>query len=135
MQEGVLGVEARFDEAASLGRSRGGTASGYLEAAASQIRSDNQCQGTTRSATPDAGLALGWLGDPRFEQRSGPFGAYLAPPLVAIPGGDDPIGDPRIRRARFSRSWPPVSLHKLGTESPGWRTLSWLSLDLWQAGR
>jgi formylglycine-generating enzyme required for sulfatase activity/class 3 adenylate cyclase len=41
----------------------------------------------------DAGLALGWLGDPRFERRTGPHGEYLAPPLVAIPGGEYPIGD------------------------------------------
>ncbi len=41
----------------------------------------------------DAGLALGWLGDPRFERRVGPHGEYLVPPLVAIPGGEYPIGD------------------------------------------
>ncbi len=41
----------------------------------------------------DAGLVLGWLGDPRFERRAGPHGAYLLPPVVAIPGGDYPIGD------------------------------------------
>ena len=41
----------------------------------------------------DAGLALGWLGDPRFERRVGPYGAYLLPPMVEIPGGVYPIGD------------------------------------------
>jgi hypothetical protein len=32
-----------------------------------------------------AGLALGELGDPRFERRQGPYGAYLLPPLIDIP--------------------------------------------------
>lgn len=40
-----------------------------------------------------AGLALGWLGDPRFERRVGPYGEYLVPPMVEIPGGVYPIGD------------------------------------------
>jgi formylglycine-generating enzyme required for sulfatase activity len=40
-----------------------------------------------------AGLALGELGDPRFERRSGPHGDYLLPPLVTIPAGTYPIGD------------------------------------------
>jgi formylglycine-generating enzyme required for sulfatase activity len=39
------------------------------------------------------GYALGDLGDPRFERREGPEGAYLMPPLVEIPGGRYPIGD------------------------------------------
>lgn len=38
------------------------------------------------------GYAVGDLGDPRFERRTGPHGAYLAPPMVGIPGGDYPIG-------------------------------------------
>ncbi len=33
------------------------------------------------------------LGDPRLERREGPYGTYLMPPLVAIPGGVYPIGD------------------------------------------
>ncbi|MCE7938198.1 hypothetical protein DCC79_07645 [bacterium] len=40
-----------------------------------------------------AGLELGWLGDPRFERRMGPHGAYLVPPMVEIPGGLYPIGE------------------------------------------
>jgi formylglycine-generating enzyme required for sulfatase activity len=40
-----------------------------------------------------AGLALGPLGDPRFERRMGPFGEYLLPPLVTIPAGVYPIGE------------------------------------------
>ncbi len=39
-----------------------------------------------------AGRALGELGDPRFERRQGPYGDYLLPPLVVIPGGTYPIG-------------------------------------------
>ncbi len=39
------------------------------------------------------GYALGDLGDPRFERRVGPHGAYLLPPLVVIPAGTYPIGD------------------------------------------
>ena len=39
-----------------------------------------------------AGLALGELGDPRFERRTGPHGEYLAPPMVDIPAGTYPIG-------------------------------------------
>ena len=35
----------------------------------------------------DAALALGPLGDPRFERRTGPFGTYLLPPLVTVAGG------------------------------------------------
>jgi len=40
-----------------------------------------------------AGLALGDLGDPRFERRTGPFGDYLLPPMATIPAGTYPIGD------------------------------------------
>ena len=40
----------------------------------------------------EAGLALGTLGDPRFEAREGHAGTYLVPPLVSIPGGRYPIG-------------------------------------------
>ena len=39
-----------------------------------------------------AARALGELGDPRYERRSGPHGAYLLPTLVAIAGGDYPLG-------------------------------------------
>jgi formylglycine-generating enzyme required for sulfatase activity len=39
-----------------------------------------------------AGLALGELGDPRFARRHGPYGAYLLPLLVDIPGGMYRIG-------------------------------------------
>ena len=40
----------------------------------------------------DAALALGPLGDPRFERRTGPFGTYLLPPLVTVAGGTYRIG-------------------------------------------
>ena len=39
-----------------------------------------------------AGRALGDLGDPRFERRTGQHGAYLLPPMIAIPGGRYSIG-------------------------------------------
>src|SRR5262249_61639955 len=41
----------------------------------------------------DAALALGPLGDPRFERRTGPFGTYLLPPLVTVAGGLYRVGD------------------------------------------
>jgi formylglycine-generating enzyme required for sulfatase activity/class 3 adenylate cyclase len=41
----------------------------------------------------DAGLTLGWLGDPRFPRHSGPHGEYRQGPMVDIPGGSYPIGD------------------------------------------
>jgi hypothetical protein len=40
----------------------------------------------------EAGLALGTLGDPRFERGEGPEGAYLLPPFIQIHGGSYPIG-------------------------------------------
>lgn len=40
-----------------------------------------------------AGEALGLLGDPRFEMRTGPHGAYLRPPLIEIPGGRYRLGN------------------------------------------
>lgn len=39
-----------------------------------------------------AGLALGEVGDPRFERCEGPDGDYLLPPLVEISGGSYTIG-------------------------------------------
>lgn len=39
------------------------------------------------------GLALGRLGDPRLRRQPGPDGDWLAPPMVAIPGGEYPIGE------------------------------------------
>jgi formylglycine-generating enzyme required for sulfatase activity len=39
-----------------------------------------------------AGLALGELGDPRFKHRQGPYGEYLLPPLIEIPGGTYRMG-------------------------------------------
>ncbi|MBE2269342.1 MAG: SUMF1/EgtB/PvdO family nonheme iron enzyme [Anaerolinea sp.] len=40
-----------------------------------------------------AGEALGTLGDPRFERKTGAYGDYLLPPLVSIEGGVYPVGD------------------------------------------
>jgi hypothetical protein len=39
-----------------------------------------------------AGLALGELGDPRFERGHGPDGDYLLPPMIEIDGGAYTIG-------------------------------------------
>lgn len=55
--------------------------------------------GRTQDARADlrariaAGEALGEIGDPRFERRTGLHGDYLLPPLVDIPGGTYPMGD------------------------------------------
>ncbi len=40
----------------------------------------------------EAGMALGVLGDPRFERGTGPEGEFLLPPLVSIRAGEYPIG-------------------------------------------
>ena len=47
---------------------------------------------TDLRARIDAALALGPLGDPRFERRTGPFGTYLLPPLVTVAGGTYRLG-------------------------------------------
>jgi formylglycine-generating enzyme required for sulfatase activity len=52
-----------------------------------------------------AGLELGWLGDPRFELRMGPHGAYRLPPLVEIPGGVYPVGDDEPIRIAEDDRW------------------------------
>lgn len=39
-----------------------------------------------------AGLALGEVGDPRFERHTGPHGNYLLPPLIPIEGGEYTLG-------------------------------------------
>jgi formylglycine-generating enzyme required for sulfatase activity len=40
----------------------------------------------------EAALALGRLGDPRFEERMGPNGRHLLPPMIRLPAGRYPIG-------------------------------------------
>ena len=47
---------------------------------------------TDLRARINAGHALGALGDPRFKRLEGSFGAFLLPPIVAIPGGIYAIG-------------------------------------------
>jgi len=44
-------------------------------------------------ARVEAGLALGRLGDPRFERHEGPHGAFLLPPVVELPGARYVIGE------------------------------------------
>jgi len=39
------------------------------------------------------GLAVGDLGDPRFERRAGPYGVFSMAPMIEIPGGVYPIGE------------------------------------------
>ena len=64
------------------------------------LRAELQHALVTRSRDPatdlrariNAGLALDALGDPRFQHQQGPFGAFLLPPMVAIPGGVYAIG-------------------------------------------
>ncbi len=52
-----------------------------------------------------AGLAVGELGDPRWERREGPHGVYLMPPLVEIAGGVYLIGDDEpIEASEFGSS-------------------------------
>jgi formylglycine-generating enzyme required for sulfatase activity len=54
-----------------------------------------------RSRNPEAdlrdriacGFAVGDLGDPRYERRTGPYGEYLWPPMIEVPGGTYPVGD------------------------------------------
>jgi len=57
------------------------------------IARSQDCASADLRARIAAGLALGELGDPRFERRAGPHGDYLLPPLVTIPAGTYPIGD------------------------------------------
>lgn len=69
----------------------------------------------------DAGLALGWLGDPRFERRVGAYGEYLVPPMVAIPDGEYPIGEDEpignelgTRRAHMPRHKVAIRAYRIG---------------------
>jgi formylglycine-generating enzyme required for sulfatase activity len=68
----------------------------------------------------EAGLALGQLGDPRFETGIGPDGPYLRPPMVEVPAGEYLLGfdaDPdlgaapqhRVRLAAFDIGRFPVT--------------------------
>jgi len=51
-----------------------------------------QDTGADLRARISTGLALGYLGDPRFKRKTGPQGDYLLPPLVTIPVGEYAIG-------------------------------------------
>ncbi|MBT8202770.1 MAG: SUMF1/EgtB/PvdO family nonheme iron enzyme [Acidimicrobiia bacterium] len=65
-----------------------------------KIRNDLANRLWTDSRRPDidlrrrvaAGLAVGHLGGPRFERCTGPYGEYLLPPMVEVPGGEYVIG-------------------------------------------
>jgi len=83
-----------------------------------------------RSRDPEAdlrhriacGLELGWLGDPRFERKAGPYGEYLMPPMAEIPGGEYPIGDDEpyvdpelgMNTAHMPRHTVPLAPFKIG---------------------
>ncbi|MGE0885546.1 MAG: SUMF1/EgtB/PvdO family nonheme iron enzyme [Blastocatellales bacterium] len=60
-----------------------------LQSALLNRMQDSQAELRARIA---AGEALGLLGDPRFERRSGQYGDYLLPPLTDITGGTYPMG-------------------------------------------
>ncbi len=55
-----------------------------------------------------AGLALGDLGDPRFERKTGAYGDYLLPPMVDISAGTYPIGDDN---SQYDRERPAHTVH------------------------
>jgi formylglycine-generating enzyme required for sulfatase activity len=76
-----------------------------LEELSNQLRwalvGRTQDEGTDLRARIAAGLALGELGDPRFERRTGQYGPYLLPPLIDVPGGTYRIGsDEHYERER-----------------------------------
>lgn len=57
-----------------------------------------------------AGLSLGELGDPRYEQHQGPYGDYLLPPLIVIAGGKYSMGSNAEDADRDERDGPLVEL-------------------------
>ncbi|MGE3163571.1 MAG: SUMF1/EgtB/PvdO family nonheme iron enzyme [Planctomycetota bacterium] len=75
-----------------------------------QLVARSQATAADLRARIAAGLALGELGDPRFERRTGAFGDYLLPPLVPIRGGDYRIGSDEEDGERDERPVSPVSL-------------------------
>ncbi|MBL8485337.1 MAG: SUMF1/EgtB/PvdO family nonheme iron enzyme, partial [Rhodocyclaceae bacterium] len=75
-------------ELAATGRA-GQIALGPLQHRLLERSRDPNCDLRARIA---AARALGELGDPRFERRTGKFGDYLLPPRVNIPAGDYPLG-------------------------------------------
>jgi formylglycine-generating enzyme required for sulfatase activity len=68
-----------------------------------------------------AALALGPLGDPRFERRTGPFGEYLLPPLAAIPGGTYWIGEDQPIWFEEEERWVDVHQPRHAVELAGFR--------------
>ena len=96
----------------------------------------------------DAGLALGRIGDPRLERRSGPHGAFLLPRLVQIPGGSYPIGSDegkyageaparRVEVAPFAIARCPVTNAEweLFMEAGGYDDERWWTADAARAWR
>ena len=58
-----------------------------------------------------AGEALGLLGDPRFERRTGSYGDCLLPPLVEIPGGTYPMG---VDQGQYDDEQPAHTVELMG---------------------
>ena len=75
--------------AVSLGENCPGELKAELQQALIGRTQDEKADVRARIA---AGLALGLLGDPRFERKKGKYGEYLMPPLVRIEGGEYPMG-------------------------------------------
>ena len=97
-----------------------------------------------------AGLALGALGDPRFECRSGPHGEYLLPPLIAVAAGEYTLGDDNgdyanqkpahpVEIAAFEMGQFPVTNAEFGLfmQAGGYEDLRWWTTEAdkaWQRG-
>jgi len=69
---------------------------------------DNRAEVRARIA---AGEALGLLGDPRFEPRTGKYGDCLLPPLVEIPGGTYPMG---VDQGQYDDEQPAHTVELMG---------------------
>jgi formylglycine-generating enzyme required for sulfatase activity len=72
------------------------------------------------------GLALGNLGDPRLERRSGPQGAYLEPPMVDLSGGRYVLGAgaPLIVRGQETAAHCPAAPVQLAAFALGQRPVT-----------
>lgn len=93
-----------------------------------------------------AGEALGELGDPRFKRCEGPYGPYLMPPMVEIPGGrywigadntDDPFDGPAcevdLSAFRLARFPVTVAEWSFFMESGGYLQERWWGTDIARA--
>jgi formylglycine-generating enzyme required for sulfatase activity len=85
----------------------------------------NRDQSADLRARIAAAEALGELGDPRFEAKDGPFGGYLAPPLVTIEGGTYTIGSDEGIEADEAPGHPvslqPLAIGQFPVTNAEWR--------------